>query len=379
MRVLGLMSGTSADGVEAVLVDFAGTPGQPRWRIINCVSVPYSVALRKRVVSAGQNKKLSSHEWLDLTEAITEAHIHAAMECDPKGQCDLVGCHGQTVWHRPPSKQSRGASLQLLQAPLMAQLLNRPVIYDFRAADLALGGQGAPLVPALDAAIFGRLSGWRGVLNLGGIANLSLIPPNCGFDRFSSIIGWDCGPANTLLDFAVQKVSKGRLAFDQDGSIAATGSPNEEIIQHWLKEPFFQKLPPKSTGREQFGLNDLENRLKEVPKMPQGDLIATLTAFSAAVVAQDLDHLQLNKLVRPIELLIAGGGCRNPVMVRELMARCRGMRVLTVEEKGVPVQAREALAFALLAWWHSVKHEGNSPAVTGALRSLVLGVRVDPG
>ena len=189
MRVLGLMSGTSADGVEAVLVDFTGTPGQPRWRILNCVSAPYSLPLRKRVVSAGQNKKLSSQEWLDLTEAITEAHLQAAMECDPRGQCDLVGCHGQTVWHRPPSQKLRGASLQLLQAPLMAESLNRPVIYDFRAADLLLGGQGAPLAPMMDAAIFGRLRGWRAILNLGGIANLSLIPPSSGPDRFASVLG----------------------------------------------------------------------------------------------------------------------------------------------------------------------------------------------
>ena len=146
------------------------------------------------------------------------------------------------------SAPSRGASLQLLQAPLMAQLLNRPVIHDFRSADLAVGGHGAPLAPALDAAIFGRLGGWRGVLNLGGIANISLIPPRCGFDRFSSVIGWDCGPANTFIDFAVQKISKGQLSFDQDGLIAARGSPDEGRIELWLKATFFQLLPQKSNG-----------------------------------------------------------------------------------------------------------------------------------
>ncbi len=379
MRVLGLMSGTSADGVEAVLAQFFGKPSEPRWRIINCFSAPYPSALRHKVIAVGQNKKLSSQEWLDLAEAITEAHVQAAMECAPNGQFDLVGCHGQTVWHRPPTQESRGASLQLLQAPLMAQLLNRPVIHDFRSADLAVGGHGAPLAPALDAAIFGRLGGWRGVLNLGGIANISLIPPRCGFDRFSSVIGWDCGPANTLIDFAVQKISKGHLAFDQDGVIAARGSPDEGLIERWLKEPFFQRLPPKSTGREQFGLNDLENRFKQTLNSSSEDLIATLTAFSAAVVAQDINNLQSLDLVRPIELLIAGGGCRNPVLLRELMTRCRGLRVLSVEEEGVPLQAREALSLALLAWWHTIRHQGNSPAITGARKGVVLGTRVNPG
>ncbi len=378
MFVLGLMSGTSADGVEAVLVEFQGKPTRPRWRLVESVSLPYTSDLRKAVLDVGQGKKISSREWLELAEAITEVHSQAACACDRKGIAELVGCHGQTVWHRPPIKEKLGASLQLLQAPLLAQLLNRAVVHDFRSADLALGGQGAPLVPSVDAAIFRKLSGWGAVLNLGGISNLTLIPPLSGPDRFASVLGWDCGPANTLVDFAVQKITHGALAFDRDGLIASNGSPNEECITGWLKEPFFQKKPPKSTGREKFGFEDMQKRFLASAHLSPEDFVATLTAFSAAVVAQDLDNLNLNDLVRPIELLVSGGGCRNPVMFRELVQRCRGVRVLTIEERGIPIEAREALAFALLAWWHNHQIKGSSPDVTGAQRAVVLGSRVNP-
>ncbi len=372
------MSGTSADGVDAVLAEFEGNPKQPKWNLINSLSVPYPGDLRQRIVDTGQGLKLSSNEWLDLVEAITEVHAEAGRACDPKNQSQIVGCHGQTVCHRPPCQSKRGASMQLLQAPLLSQLLNRSVVFDFRAADLALGGEGAPLVPNADAAIFGGLSGWRAILNLGGISNLTLIPPTSGPDRFKAVLGWDCGPANSLVDLAVQKITNGVLAFDQDGLIAANGSPQEEIIASWLKEPFFQKPPPKSTGREQFGLADLESRLKEISPISEENLIATLTAFSAAVVANDLDKFYLKNNIRPIQLLVAGGGCRNPMMLNQLMKRCREVRVLTVEDLGIPIEAREALAFALMAWWHILHYPGNSPAVTGAKRQVVLGVRVNP-
>ncbi len=378
MRVIGLMSGTSADGVDAVLAQFRGNPRQPNWSLLNLISVPYPPSLSKKVVEIGQSLKLSSYEWLELAEEITEVYAHAALACDPDGTAEVVGCHGQTLWHRPPSKKKRGGSFQTLQASLLAQLLNRPVVHDFRAADLVLGGHGAPLVPLPDQALLGRLRGWRAVLNLGGIANISLIPPCMGFDKQHSVIGWDCGPANTLIDFAVQKITKGKLAFDRDGLIGASGSPDLLAIKEWLEEPFFQKSPPKSTGREQFGLVDLQCRLEKLGNLTDADLIATLTAFSAAVVAQDLDRLLLMNLVRPIELLVSGGGCRNRLLIDELMQRCRGTRVLSIEEKGIPFNAKEALSFALLAWWHLLHVPGNSPLVTGADRDAVLGVRVNP-
>jgi anhydro-N-acetylmuramic acid kinase len=382
--VLGLMSGTSADGVDAVLAEFSGDPQRPRWRILASAGVPYPPALQSRLVALSQGECLSAEAFLDLAEAVSVAQAEAARACDPQGLAALVGCHGQTVWHRPPTPGRRGLSWQLLLAPLLAQLLERPVISDFRSADLALGGQGAPLVPATDAALLGAEGGWRALLNLGGIANLTLLPPAGGPDRRQPVRGWDCGPANTLLDLAVQRFSEGRLLYDADGAWARRGRSDEALVRQWLTEPYLCQAPPKSTGREQFGRQDLERRLEQLQARRQtegvprsddsaADALATLTAFTAAVVAQDLQNGPA-----VLEMLVAGGGCRNGLLLEDLRRRCRGTAVRPLAELGIGDSEREALAFALLAWWHARGYPGNLPAVTGACRPAVLGVRVEP-
>ncbi len=379
--VLGLMSGTSADGIDAVLARFSGRCRQPRWRILASAFRPYPDALRQELVAIGQGQPRSSAQLLEVAETVTEEQAAAARACDPRGLAQLVGCHGQTLWHRPAQPERRGASWQVLQAPLLAQLLQRPVIHDFRAADLALGGQGAPLVPPADEALLGRIDGWRALLNLGGIANITLIPPAAGPERRSPVRGWDCGPANTLLDLAVEQFSQGRLRVDEDGAWASRGRCDEELLQSWLQEPYLQEEPPKSTGRELFGRSDLERRLQQLEQAAQqrgtaldpADALATLAAFSAAAVAQDLQRGP-----RPLELLVAGGGCRHARLMAELQRRCRGLAVRPLAELGIADSQREALAFALLAWWHWHGHPGNAPAVTGARRPCRLGVRVDP-
>jgi anhydro-N-acetylmuramic acid kinase len=422
MRVLGLMSGTSADGVDAVLADFAGQPQRPRWRLLASAALPYPADLQQRLVAVGQGQPQAAAELLDLAEALTEHQAAAARQCDPDGRAELIGCHGQTVWHRPPEAGRRGASWQLLQGPLLAQLLERPVVFDFRANDLALGGQGAPLVPATDAALLGGIGGWRALLNLGGIANLTLLPPGCGPERGRPVLGWDCGPANTLLDLAVRRFSGGCLRFDAEGAWAREGRCDEALLQHWLREEYFLLQPPKSTGRELFGQADLERRLTDLglpagadaqaesallgerldPERPhsaspappatsvaappqplspeerqlrqrQADALATLSAFTAAVVAQDLERGS-----KPLELLVAGGGARNPLLMEELRRRCRGILVRPLAELGIGDSEREPLAFALLAWWRWRRHPGSLPSVTGARRAALLGVVADP-
>ena len=384
MRVLGLMSGTSADGVDAVLAEFGGPPRRPRWRLLASAALPYPEDLRERLVALGQGQPVAAGELLDLAEALTEHQAAAARLCDPEGRAELIGCHGQTVWHRPPELDRRGASWQLLQGPLLAQLLERPVVFDFRANDLALGGQGAPLVPAADAALLGGIGGWRALLNLGGIANLTLLPPGSGPERQRQVLGWDCGPANTLLDLAVQRFSGGALQFDAEGAWARQGRCEEALLQRWLREDYFQQAPPKSTGRELFGQADLERRLaalgeSEAPEagetthQHQADALATLTAFAAAVVAQDLE-----RGIKPLELLVAGGGARNRLLMEELRRRCRGIRVRPLAELGIGDSEREPLAFALLAWWRWRRHPGSLPSVTGARRAALLGVLADP-
>jgi anhydro-N-acetylmuramic acid kinase len=381
MIVLGLMSGTSADGIDAVLVHFSGRPVTPRWRILASSFRPYPEALRQRIVAVGQGAALSSADWLELGEAVTEEQAAAARQCDPQGRARLVGCHGQTVWHRPPQGERRGASWQLLQGALLARLLGRPVVHDFRAADLALGGQGAPLVPPADQALVGRQAGWCALLNLGGIANLTLIPPGSGPDRAAPLQGWDCGPANTLLDLAVSRFSDGRLTFDADGAWASTGTVDSSTLEDWLQEPYFQQPPPKSTGRELFGAADLDRRLGDLERaarerggeLAAADALASLTALSAAVVAQDLGRGPC-----PVELLVAGGGSRNTTLMDQLRQRCPGITVRSLQELGIADNQREALAFALLAWWHHRGHPGNAPSVTGAAKASVLGTLIAP-
>jgi anhydro-N-acetylmuramic acid kinase len=428
MRVLGLMSGTSADGVDAVLAEFHGSPCRPRWRRLASAALPYPIELQQRLLALGQGQPLAAADLLDLAEAVSEQQAAAARHCDPDGQAELIGCHGQTVWHRPPEARRRGASWQLLQGPLLAQLLERPVVFDFRANDLALGGQGAPLVPATDAALLGGIGGWRALLNLGGIANLTMLPPGCGPERGRPVLGWDCGPANTLLDLAVRRFSGGGLRFDADGAWAREGRCDEALLQRWLREDYFLLEPPKSTGRELFGQADLERRLADLglpaganaqgkPAVPgerldpanpqpaspaaaagphppaspvaappeplspddrqlrqrQADALATLSAFTAAVVAQDLDRGS-----KPLELLVAGGGARNRLLMEELRRRCRGIRVRPLAELGIADSEREPLAFALLAWWRWRRHPGSLPSVTGAQRAALLGVVADP-
>ena len=383
MRVLGLMSGTSADGVDAVLVELSGSAEQPHWTLMRSASLDYPASTRQLILAVGQGEAKTASTLLNLSETITKIQSAAALQCDPEGQAQLVGCHGQTLWHRPPKNAETGAlqpgaSWQMLQAPLLAQLLKRPVIFDFRAADLALGGQGAPLVPKADAALLGRTKGWRALLNLGGIANLTLIPPDAGPDRLQPVRGWDCGPANSLIDLAMEQFSEGKESCDESGRLAETGQCDEALILRWLAEPYFQLSPPKSTGRELFGRADLKRRLQEMQGQAIADQIATLTAFSAAVIAQDLQQLSNQNHPLPIELLVAGGGSQNLTLMRELTKRCRGLRLRRSDELRLPSQSREAMVFALLAWWHHLGYPGNAPAITGAQHEAVLGVRVNP-
>ncbi len=375
MYVLGLMSGTSADGVDAALVNFRSNLNRPKWRLLNSVSLKYPSDLKKIIVDVGQGLKLCSSEWLELSEAITDVYWSAAKTCDPNGISRLIGCHGQTVFHRPPKGSLNGGSLQLLQAPLLATRLGKTVVFDFRSKDLALGGQGAPLSPLIDLALISSGNGWRGVLNLGGIANLTLIPPRFGPDRNCEVLGWDCGPANSLIDLTVHSITDGRLNFDLEGHMASKGIPDREVISRWLKEDFFKASPPKSTGREYFGFQDMKRRLSEIHSVDPNDLVATMTSFTASVIGQDLKNLYQQKSIKPFELFVAGGGSKNIFLMQEMMNQCPGVRVLSTDKIGIPAQSREAIGFALLAWWnHHQKPSNNS--ITGAKRPSVLGVSV---
>ena len=378
MRALGLMSGTSADGIDAVLVEFRGNPAKPKWKILNTVSYEYPSSTRDKIIKVGQGLKINSKDWLNLAEEITELNAAAARACDPDSTAQVVGCHGQTVFHRSAKNSQRGGSLQILLGPLLANILDQIVIYDFRSKDIASGGQGAPLVALVDESLVGRLYGWRGILNLGGISNLTIIPPKTGIDKTSECLGWDCGPANSLIDLAIQESITASSNFDQDGLLASLGRPKLDIIDKWLKEPFFHLEPPRSTGREKFGAQDLQNRKQELGDLSTEDLLSTLTTFTASIIAQDLDNLFKMKKIRLIELLVAGGGTKNLFLMRQLQKRCRGVHIRPIHEIGIPSQFREALVFATLSWWHLLGKKVNPRFITGANKNMLYGVRVEP-
>jgi len=378
MKVLGLMSGTSADGIDAVLVEFKGNPSKPKWKILNTSSYQYPSSTRDKIIRLTQGLKMNSKDWHELAEEITESNAFAARMCDPDSVAEVVGCHGQTVFHRSVKKIKRGGSLQLLLGPLLSNILDQIVIYDFRSRDIASGGHGAPLVALVDESLVGRIYGWRGILNLGGIANLTIIPPETGIDRTSKCFGWDCGPANSLIDLAIQETTNSSSAFDQNGLLASRGKPRLSNIEKWLKEPFFHLEPPKSTGREEFGSKDLQNRKSELGDLSKEDLLSTLTTFTTSIIAQDLDSLFRIKKIRLIELLVAGGGTRNLFLMRQLNKQCRGVHVRNINEIGIPSQYREALVFATLSWWNFLGHKVNPYSITGANKSMLYGIRVDP-
>lgn len=378
MRVLGLMSGTSADGIDAVLVDFKGDPSKPKWKILNTASYEYPSSIREKIIQVGQGLTINSKEWFELAEEITELNALAARICDPNLTAEVVGCHGQTVFHRSVKKSKRGGSLQILLGPLLANILDRVVIFDFRSKDIASGGHGAPLVALVDQALVGRLYGWRGILNLGGIANLTIIPPKTGIDKTSECLGWDCGPANSLIDLAIKESTNSSLMFDENGSLASRGMPKVEIIDKWLRDPFFQLTPPRSTGREQFGSQDLQKRKNELGDISKEDLLSTLTTFTASIIAQDLDNLFRLRNIRLIELLVAGGGSRNLFLMRQIQKKCLGVHVRQITEIGIPSQYREALVFATLSWWNFLGKKVNPKYITGANKSILYGVRIDP-
>ena len=375
---MGLMSGTSGDGIDAVLVEFKGHPSKPKWKILNATSYQYPTSTREKIIKVGQGLKLNSNDWLDLAEEITELNAFAARSCDPNSTAEVVGCHGQTVFHRSVKKSARGGSIQVLMGPLLATILDQVVIYDFRSKDIASGGQGAPLVALVDESLIGRIHGWRGILNLGGIANITIIPPKNGVDKTSEPLGWDCGPANSLIDLAMQEQTDLSLKFDHQGSFASRGKPKLNIIEKWLREPFFHLEPPKSTGREQFGSKDLQNRKKQLGNLSIEDLLSTLTTFTASIISQDLDNLLRVRKIPIVELLVAGGGARNLFLMSQLQKKCRGINVRKIDEIGVPFQYREALAFATLTWWHLLGRKLNPKLITGANKLILYGTRVDP-
>lgn len=379
MLVIGLMSGTSLDGVDAALVEFgevqgAATVGVPYWSLRAFSTVPYTPLQRERIqraIVAGGAAELCRLN-ADLGEWLAAAALQV---CTMAGlspeEVDLIGSHGQTIWHAPPGPGARGATLQLGCAATIAERTGIPVVSDFRVRDMAAGGEGAPLVPWVDRELFAVPERRRVLLNIGGMANLTWLPSQ---GEALPLLAFDTGPGNALIDAAVELATGGTESYDRDGGWAGRGTVQDGLLAELLLHPFFEREPPKSTGREVFGrpyVEALVARLEPAGERAWADLIATLTAFTARTIAGAIARWVLPRGVD--EVVVSGGGAHNPVLRTKLAEALEPVPLLGGEVLGLDPDAKEAVAFAVLARAFLQRIPGNVPEVTGAAGARVLG------
>jgi anhydro-N-acetylmuramic acid kinase len=360
-RIVGLMSGTSADGIDAALVEVDGAGTGTRARLVGFLTRPWEPALRARVLAAGE---ASAAELLDLHYRVGHAFAEAALAVVAPARRDglavhLVGSHGQTARHHP-----RAATLQIGEPAVIAERTGLPVVADFRPRDVAAGGEGAPLVPLVDWLLFRAPGRARVCLNLGGIANVTLLA-----ERAEAVRAFDVGPANMPLDVAVTAWTGGAEPFDRDGRRAASGRVDAGLLAELLAHPFVAQAPPKSTGRETFGRDFVAPLLARFAGR-EADLLATLTRFAAEAVAENLRRFGPGRVD---EVLVSGGGVRNLALMGALRAALAPAAVRSLAEVGMDPDAKEAVAFAILANETLFGHPGNLPAATGAAGPRVLG------
>jgi anhydro-N-acetylmuramic acid kinase len=384
LTVAGIMSGTSADGMDVALVRITPIRGSldnsPRLRLLAHVAVPYPAAVRRRILHMMNAKDASVAEMSRLHWRLGQLYADAvelALKKYPM-RLDLLGCHGQTIYHQGVAQPFLGSHVactwQMGEASVLAARLGVPVVSDFRPADLAVGGQGAPLVPLLDYVAFRHATRNRVLQNLGGIANLTVIPAGT---LQQDVFAFDSGPANMVID-ALMTECFGRK-YDAGGATAARGRVLERVVQACMRDRFFQATPPKSAGREQFGREFTARFLASCRKQSRRpeDAVATATALTARSIGRAWrDFVAPALRDAPTDYIVAGGGVRNATlmsMLREELASFGKIQMKTSDDFGMPAAAKEAMAFALLAYqtWHRLP--GNLPRTTGAERAAILG------
>ena len=363
------MSGTSADGIDVAVCRFSGCGRGTEWALLGWSTVPFTTEERARIhaaqtATAGELSALNF--WLgERFAAAAEAGAQAAGMT--LADCDAVGSHGQTVFHGPAPDPANRHTLQLGAPAVIAERTGLPVVSDFRSRDIAAGGQGAPLMCYVDAALFGRADTTRWLLNVGGLANITVLPPNG-----APPLGWDTGPGNVLIDAAVAAGTHGAQRFDTGGTLAAEGTVNQDVLASLLAHPFLAEPPPKSTGREMFGPELAAQVVAGFPGGKLADAVATLTAFTADSIAQSVERFA-GDYGTPVDCLMSGGGAHNPVLRGRLAEHLAPVPVRDTADEGLPGDAKEAMGFALLAN-DTLRGQRNScPSVTGARHAVVLG------
>ncbi|HVP55530.1 MAG TPA: anhydro-N-acetylmuramic acid kinase [Candidatus Eisenbacteria bacterium] len=387
MIVAGMMSGTSADGIDVALVRIQGRGYRSRLELLAHYQFPYPAEVRRAVLRAMDAKSIAVADLARLNFTLGELYAKSVLAAQRRAKldCELVGCHGQTLYHQGSPSNYLGRPVtctwQTGEGAIIAQRLGVPVVSDFRPADFAVGGTGAPLVPFLDYILFRHRRFGRIVQNLGGIGNLTAIPPRATPE---DVMAFDSGPGNMVIDAVAERLF--RVRFDRNGRLAAKGQPIEAVLRQLLRKPFFRQAPPKAAGREQFGREYVAGLLRLCGRADKHDIMATATALTARSIG-----LAVRTLVLPgdagnvppgsrwpsryRDFIVSGGGTRNGTimrMIREELAPMK-MRVRTSDEYGLPSEAKEAVAFALLAYQTWRRLPSNVPAATGARRPVILG------
>ena len=373
MIVIGLMSGTSVDGIDAALVEINGLEQDLEVKLLAGVTFAYPQDLRNQILAICGGKALNIAELAELDDAIALQFTQAAQQIQAQHQpAELIGSHGQTIYHRPPVQDQLGYSYQIGRGEMIAHLTGIQTISNFRVADIAAGGEGAPLVSKIDLCLLSHPTKTRAIQNLGGIGNVTYLPPKATANWDAQIFGWDTGPANALLDLAVARLTNGTKTYDQDGQWAAQGTPNQQLVAQWLQQDFFQQSPPKSTGRELFSKEYLEQCWQEMDdlSLSPSDRLATLTELTVASIVHSYRQF-LPQM--PDEVLLCGGGSRNSYLRQRLQAELTSAHIGTTDEMGINGDFKEAIAFAVLAYWRVKSIPGNLPQVTGAAKPVLLG------
>ncbi len=390
MLVAGMMSGTSADGIDVALAEITGLGWKTRLRVRASSFVPYPDDVRRRIIeiSSGAPVPLSEVSQMNflLGELFARACLHVCRRSGiPKEKLRLIGSHGQTVYHQNADSRYCGvpvrSTFQIGEPAVIAERTGVTTIGDFRTADVAAGGRGAPLVPFVDYLLYRHPRRGRVVLNIGGIANLTAIPAGGGPEE---VIAFDTGPGNMLLDALAERATKGKRRYDPAGRMAAQGKISETLVRRLLRHAYFRLPPPKTTGREQFGRDYLKRFLASGRFHASNDALATATALTAESIAYGVKKFVLPKF--PVdECIVSGGGVKNLFLMKELRRRLSAgrdasqekgsgeLRVLTSDATGIPADGKEAIAFAVLAYHTFHRRPSSLASATGARHPAILG------
>lgn len=373
---IGLMSGTSMDGVDAALVKICGTGTDTEVHPQYNVHLPFSHETRRKIKDVcsvdSSNIQLICEMNFLLGEKFADAAIQL-MEKDGRSlnEVDFVSSHGQTVYHLPPNSEEGhiSSTLQIGDISVIAQRTGRPVVGDFRPADMAVGGQGAPLIPYADYLLFHSENKGRAIQNIGGIGNVTFLP--LGGDS-EQVIAYDTGPGNMIIDQVVESLTDGEKTYDQDGDMGGKGKVDKELVKQWLQDPYFSINPPKSTGREKFGKQYAVRLMNDAAHLSINNLIATVTAFTAHSIVDSYERFILPEH-KIDEIILGGGGSHNRTLIRMIERLLPGVKVMTHEDYDIDGDFKEAIAFVIIANEFMQGSVNTLPSATGASRPVTMG------